>query len=134
MRNAIAALLATSMVASVLLVAACGDDDDGDAGAGDPCTQQLQIEEDAITDYCADKAAVCCLCLCWQDYHSLYSYDSAQYALDGTCVCQEPEVGDQPACEGYTLDYANNCIADPTACGAAAVTGAETLCDNTPLP
>lgn len=123
-----------AMLASLgLLAAACGDDDDGDAGAGDPCAEEKQIKQDAITEYCADKANVCCFCQCWQEYPSFGNYDAALYADSGTCECVEPQVGDPGACEGAAKTIAEECIADPTACGDAAVAVAEPLCDNTPL-
>jgi hypothetical protein len=134
MTSALKVLLFCSVFAAVPLLVGCGDDDDADGGSsGDPCAEQLQIEKDAVTAYCADKAAVCCFCLCWQDYQIFNNYDSTQFATDGTCICVEPDPVTPPACEDITLDMAENCVADPAACGQAAADSAQFYCDATPL-
>jgi len=130
MTRALKVLLVCSLLASVPLLAACGDDDDG-GGGGDPCADAAAVETNAIADYCADKTDVCCYCNCWETSYGLY--DSAAYLADQTCNCSDPPSGDTAECDGVNLDYANNCLENEAQCAEWAVQTAEGICDVTPI-
>jgi hypothetical protein len=115
-------------IVSILVVGACGDDDDS-GGESNKCAEAAAVEENAISEYCADKTDYCCYCNCWEG--SKGNYDNEAYAADETCECLDPPSGETAQCDGVNLDYAENCLADPTQCADWAVQTAEGICEAT---
>jgi hypothetical protein len=116
---------------AMIAVGACGDDDDGGGGESDACAEAAAVEENAISEYCADKTGTCCYCNCWEGSKGLY--DQEAYAADQTCECSDPPSSETATCDGVNLDYANNCLADVDQCADWAVQTAEGICDATPI-
>jgi len=123
-------LLAIVGIAAAFTVGACGDDDDG-GGGSDPCADADAVENQAISDYCADKTDYCCYCQCWESSYG--TYDQGAYMDNQTCTCVDPPATEPAPCEGATLEIADTCLADEVACGEDAVETIEPVCDNTPI-
>ncbi len=100
---------------------------DGGKGdpTGNPCEQQQQAIDDAISVYCTGKDDECCYCKCYNQGKQ-YTY------ADQNCECNDAEVegdgGTEETCEGEARTEAEECLKDVETCVESPVSVANAGC------
>jgi len=112
---------------AALVSGACGDGGE----KGDPCERATALEEDAASEFCADKTEYCCLCACWQQTAGHHDVDALLES--GACECTTPppdeNATDDPACEGAALEAAEACLDDEEACVQPLLQSMDVICE-----